>query len=111
MFEICGRLIVPLYSKKSSRSTFRKQIAEGNQRAWELLKLCYLPSNVQELCRPLAPHMTTRILPFNKKVLATPVVAGKSGIVPVVFGDRFWGTSVNRHFIKFYWKYWCIKGL
>ncbi|KAG0716383.1 hypothetical protein GWK47_009835 [Chionoecetes opilio] len=28
-------------------------------------------SNVQELCRLLAPHLTTRILPVNKKVLAT----------------------------------------
>ncbi|KAG0713400.1 hypothetical protein GWK47_001861 [Chionoecetes opilio] len=54
--------IVPLYSQEDFKKQFRMQIAEGNQRAWE---------TVEELCRLLAPHLTTRILPVNKKVLAT----------------------------------------
>ncbi|KAG0713799.1 hypothetical protein GWK47_015394 [Chionoecetes opilio] len=45
-------------------------------------------SNVQELCRLLAPHLTTRILPVNKKVLATLWLLGNQESFRGV-GDRF----------------------
>ncbi|KAG0713690.1 hypothetical protein GWK47_015651 [Chionoecetes opilio] len=69
--------LVSLYSQEDFKKQFRMQIAEGNQRAWE---------TVEELCRLLAPHLTTRILPVNKKVLATLWLLGnqESGV-----GDRF----------------------
>ncbi|KAG0712150.1 hypothetical protein GWK47_019097 [Chionoecetes opilio] len=71
--------IVPLYSQEDFKKHYRMQIAEGNQRACE---------TVEELCRLLAPHLTTRILPVNKKVLATLWLLGNQESFRGV-GDRF----------------------